>query len=114
DIPPGSLALAFADGTGAAEISPPSPNAQAFAQLIRSAEPAVGALLADWLNGVFAVDSLQPWLERRSALPPGCILVDKQGRCLTRNALISHLPDDRTHGVIERQREIDTLDARIA
>lgn len=113
DIPPGSLALAFADGAGATEFTPPGPDAQAFAKLISSADPAVGALLADWLNGVFAVDSLQPWLERRSALPSGCMLVDKQGRCLTRNALISHVPDDRTHGVIERQREIDTLDARL-
>ena len=113
DLPPGSLALAFGDDADTSILPPPDSSARPFASLIRSADASIAALLGDWLNGIFAVDSLAPWLERRATLPAGCTLVDREGRCLSRNALVSHVPDDRTHGVIERQREIDALDTRI-
>jgi chromosome segregation protein len=113
DLPPGSLALAFSAESASGRLARPGPATRPFADLIRSADPAIAALLGDWLNGVFAVDSLAPWLDRRITLAAGYTLVDREGRSLSRNVLISHVPDDRTHGVIERQREIDALDARI-
>lgn len=113
DIPPGTLALSFSDTTGSGVGTAPEPGMCPLADIVRSADQRISGMLGDWLSGVFAVDSLQVWLHRRSSLPTGCTLVDREGRCLTRSTLISHVPDDRTHGVLERQREIDTLDAQL-
>ena len=113
DQPPASLTLAFSDNAVAVAAGSPDAGVRSFSDIARSSDPAVAALLSGWLSGVGAVDSLAPWLSRRAELPPGCTLVDPQGRCLTRNTLSHHAPDDRTHGVIERQREIDALDAQL-
>jgi len=112
DPPPASLALAFDMPPEVLDTLPCPDGARPLSEHVRGNAGAAG-LLADWLRGVFAVDSLTPWLERRANLPAGCMLVDRQGRCLSRGALLHHAPDDRTHGVIERQREIDALVARI-
>ena len=63
------------------------------------------------MNGI--VDALEPtlWLARRAELPAGVTLVSREGRLLSRHALVHYAPDSRTHGVIERQREIDQLEA---
>ena len=53
---------------------------------------------------VVIVDTNNP-----AELPPSVRLVAKDGRVLDRHALIHYAPDARTHGVIERQREIDQL-----
>ena len=70
-------------------------------------------LLQAWLAPVFIVDELDGWLERRGELFPGMLLVSREGRLLDRHALSHYAPDSRTHGVIERQREIEQLTAEL-
>jgi chromosome segregation protein len=72
-------------------------------------DPGLQPLLASFLRGVFAVERLGDWLARRGELPAGVVLVGPHGQILSRDALAHSAPDSRTHGVIERQREIDTL-----
>jgi len=67
--------------------------------------------LAHWLAGVYAVDDLAAWADRRDTLAPGQVLVAPDGQCLTRDCFIHYVADARTHGVIEREREIHELDA---
>jgi hypothetical protein len=43
----------------------------------------------------------------------GTMLVSREGRLLDRHALSHYAPDSRTHGVIERQREIEHLTAEV-
>ena len=109
DVPPGSFAVGFADGGDTREAPLPPPGAVPLIERVELATPSLRPLLADWLHGCFAVDSLEPWLARRDELAPGVCLVGPRGQILTRHALVHYAPDSRTHGVIERQREIDML-----
>jgi chromosome segregation protein len=59
------------------------------------------------------VDDLAPWLARRAELGPQAWLVSRQGQLLGRQVLIHYAPDARTHGVLERQREIEQLGAQV-
>jgi chromosome segregation protein len=43
-------------------------------------------------------------------LAPGAVLVSRDGYVFTRNSLTFHAPDSELHGVLSRQREIETLD----
>jgi chromosome segregation protein len=70
-------------------------------------------VVAGWLAGVFIVDDLNAWLPRREEIPPGVRLVNAAGQCLSRDTLVHFSGDARTHGVIERAREIETLDGQI-
>jgi chromosome segregation protein len=109
ELPPGSFAVAFG-ATPAGEIAlDPPPGAVALAERVKLDVPELRSALADWLRGCFTVDVLEPWLDRRGELAPGVCLVGPHGQILTRHALVRFAPDSRTHGVIERQREIDTL-----
>ncbi|APR05604.1 condensin subunit Smc [Thauera chlorobenzoica] len=121
EAPPESLAIGFACAAGR-DLAPASGEAaagaslaargllpRALAMLVRVTDPALRALVDDFLAGVHAVERLEDWLPRRAELPPGVRLVGPRGQMLSREALVHHLPDSRTHGVIERQREIDHL-----
>ncbi|NMG53300.1 chromosome segregation protein SMC [Aromatoleum aromaticum] len=109
EAPPAAFAVAFAgDGAKLPPVAPPS-GATALIDRVYMPEAALRPALADWLHGCFAVDALEPWLSRRAELAPGTCLVGPRGQILTRHALVHYAPDSRTHGVMERQREIDTL-----
>ncbi|WP_079433520.1 chromosome segregation protein SMC [Zoogloea sp. LCSB751] len=69
-------------------------------------------LLASWLAQVFVVGDLGPWLGRRAELQ-GLRLLTQEGHQLDACILSHYVPDSRTHGVIERQREIDQLAAEV-
>ncbi|KAF7600557.1 MAG: chromosome segregation protein SMC [Candidatus Dactylopiibacterium carminicum] len=66
--------------------------------------------LRHWLDGVYAVPSLTPWLAGGQLLPAGVTLVTPAGQLLDAGALTLFAPDARTHGAIERQREIELLE----
>jgi len=106
--PPDALALGFADIVPGDEL-PALPGAIALCDLIITGDAAQDALLADWLRGWFAVERLDDWLARRAMLPPGVCLIDPRGQVLSRGMLAHSVPDSRTHGLLERQREIDAL-----
>ena len=120
ELPPESLVLALPPPAASVSAMPKlelegraAEEASLLLSRLRGVDAAVAEILADWLAGVFAVESLEPWLEKRETLPAGCMLVDRAGRCQTRTALISHVADDRTHGVMERQREIENFDVQL-
>jgi chromosome segregation protein len=109
DAPPGSqaflLAMAGADGPIVAQAGIGEP----LAGKVDVLDPALEPILEAWLAGMEAVEDLAPWLVRHGELPPGVALVNRQGQILTRGLLCHHAPDARTHGVMERQGEIDAL-----
>ncbi|MBS0542858.1 MAG: chromosome segregation protein SMC, partial [Proteobacteria bacterium] len=69
-------------------------------------------LVAEFLRGAYAVDRLEDWLPQHAALPAGVVLAGPAGQVLTRDALTHLAPDNRTHGVMEREREIDALSSQ--
>ncbi|WP_332674921.1 chromosome segregation protein SMC [Aromatoleum sp.] len=109
DAPPGSLAVAFVDGSDRRSRPAVHAGGVPLIERIDVATPSLRPVLADWLDGCFTVDALEPWIERHHELAPGVSLVGPRGQILTRHALVHYAPDSRTHGVMERQREIDAL-----
>ncbi len=89
-------------------------NTGRLSQRVRSDNPAIAAVLADWLGSVFTADSLDAALARRAELSPGAVLVTAGGDLLTRSSVTFFAPDKGEHGLLERQREIETLGEGIA
>lgn len=115
--PPESLAILLANAdTDAGRLAEQPAIAEGVTPLIDHVEvlePEIGAAVRTWLGTAYAVESLSSWVGRHDQLQPGIALVSRDGQLLTRSALVHHSPDSRTHGVIERQREIDALDASL-
>ena len=102
--PPVTFSLALANG-GAAEQSAASGSLRAK---VRCTDAALATVLDEWLSGVQAADDLN------SVTPAaGVACVSRAGHVRTRHGLTLYVPDARTHGVIERQREIEALDQAI-
>ncbi|MBR0565219.1 chromosome segregation protein SMC [Azoarcus sp. L1K30] len=107
--PPESLALGLG-GVRVAVGAPATPSgATPLADHVKLLDESLRPLLEDWLRGCFAVERIDDWLPQRDRLEPGICLVGAHGQVLSRHALIHFVPDSRTHGVMEREREIDLL-----
>ena len=131
EAPPESIAIAFtpqhqsvANGEGAKaateRVVAASPLAGGLAGVVAGAARGLAGLVTvrdaqlrglvdDFLTGAWAVERLEDWIPLREQLPAGVCLVGPHGQVLSRDALVHHAPDARTHGVIERQREIEHL-----
>jgi chromosome segregation protein len=106
--PPITFALALA-GTADAAASGRGGSLRAK---VRCAEPVLAAVLDEWLDGVHAAEDLAPLLGQRGRLN-GDLHVNRAGNLLSAHGLVLYVPDVRTHGVLERQREIGELDAAV-
>ncbi|MBN8441734.1 MAG: chromosome segregation protein SMC [Thauera sp.] len=110
EAPPESLAIALS--TPATVGQEPLPEGvRPLIGHVEVSEAEQRPLVEAFLRGCAVVDRLEDWLPRRAELPPGLVLVSARGQVLTRHALTHLAPDSRTHGVMERQREIDALAA---
>ncbi|MCL2656065.1 MAG: chromosome segregation protein SMC [Betaproteobacteria bacterium] len=110
---PGSVSFAWPGSAPHWETSAAAPGV-ALLDLVQVDAPQWRAVLAGWLAGVRAVEDVREWLTRSAELAEGIRLVDRQGCELSRCGLSLIRPEAGTHGVLERQREIETLEARIA
>ena len=81
---------------------------------VRCDNPVLAAVLADWLGSVHATESLDAALARRADLPACAVLVTAGGDLLTRSSITFFAPDKSEHGLLERQREIETLGEGVA
>ncbi len=70
-------------------------------------------VLAHWLNGVFTSPDLETALLRRDKLNAEQCLVTPSGDIITRECITFFAPD-ATHGLLERQQEIEALSIEIA
>ena len=101
--PPATLALALCRENAAAVI--PADSLRAHVRCLNSQWVVV---LDEWLGDVRVVDN-------DAALTTGAgWRVNRAGHLATPAGLTLYSPDVRTHGVIERQREIDALAGQIA
>jgi chromosome segregation protein len=102
--PPIMFAMAL---PGPAAAGPTAGNS--LRSKVRCAEPVLSAVLDEWLGSVRAAEDLAPLLGDHSKVN-GDVYVNQAGHLLSAHGLVLHVPDARTHGVIERQREIAELD----
>jgi chromosome segregation protein len=100
--PPLTLSLAFVQGT-----STQAAGADTLRAKVRCTDARWNEILDDWLADVRCADDL------RDKISDGGTWVDRRGHLLTLHGLTLYVPDAKTHGVIERQREIEELSAQI-
>ena len=110
EAPPESLAIALGAPGGNEEPLPPL-GLMPLRDRVAVTDARLEPLVAAFLSGAWCVDRLEDWLARHAELAPGVVLVARRGQILSRDALSHFAPDSRTHGVIERQREIEQLAA---
>ncbi len=94
--------------------SPAAPGAaglEPLAAKVHAIDAQVSGALADWLAGVYAVET-PPQRALREALPAGAMLVDREGHQYTRHTIGFHAPDQADAGLLARQAEIETTEAR--
>jgi chromosome segregation protein len=107
DRPPAKASV-FARGNSAGTAV--APGYEPLASKIRAVDPAVSGALADWLAGAYATEK-SPDAAQRAALPPGAMLVDRDGHQFTRHTVSFHAPDQADAGLLARQSAIEALDA---
>ena len=109
--PPATLALVRpVDGALSAGV-PPAGCVPLSAHV--QCEAPYADTVARWLAGVYSAGDLQPWMAQRDSLPAQVRLVNMAGQCLSRDGFVHYAGDSRTHGVIEREREIAALDGTL-
>ncbi|HET7062376.1 MAG TPA: chromosome segregation protein SMC [Nitrosospira sp.] len=66
-------------------------------------------VMEEWLSGVFAVESIEEGLARRTTLFPREMFATREGHIVTYHSLSYYSPDSQLHGVLGRQREIGQI-----
>ncbi len=108
DPPPAKLAFFAAPAAGAA--SPPPAGLRPLAALLRDIDPGLQAVLADWLERVYAADSLDDALRRRAQLPAGGCLVTRDGHMVSAHGVSLYAADSEQSGLLARAQEIENLE----
>ncbi|MGB4766574.1 MAG: chromosome segregation protein SMC [Rugosibacter sp.] len=119
--PPVILALAYVDGQGVAQQTPlANPNqvsdvsTESLRAQVQCDDARWSAVLDEWLGHVMITDDLPGKLSGQFAVDTprmgaSRVYVSRAGHLLTASGITLYVPDAKTHGVIERQREIDEL-----
>jgi chromosome segregation protein len=111
DPPPATLALVFASDVATAGETTGLDADVSLRDKVRCSDPRWEAALSEWLAGVYVANDLGGLAARRASLPGGRLWVSQAGHVVSRHSFVLYVPEARTHGVIERQREIGQLDA---
>ncbi len=109
DAPPAKLSV-YAATAAAPDLA--LEGMRSLASLLAIHNEAVRGVMQDWLHGVYAVERA-PGAGDRQALPPGVILVSREGHQFSRSAVSFHAPDPGDTGILARQREIEDLSAQL-
>ncbi|UCV13013.1 chromosome segregation protein SMC [Dechloromonas denitrificans] len=111
DRPDARLSVVLSGGISAENDTS---TAATLAGRIRTDNPALQGVLAEWLGNVLTAEGLDAALAMRQTLAANAVVVTRSGDLLTRSSLTFFAPDKGEHGLLERQREIETLAEGIA
>ena len=106
--PPGKVAL-FDTDTALMSASASRPDLKPLADFVKVLDDNATPVLQDWLHDVYAVDDLQAAMSQRGNLAAGVWLVTPQGHLVSAHSVLFHAPDSQVHGILARQREIESL-----
>ncbi|WP_460537082.1 chromosome segregation protein SMC [Chitinimonas naiadis] len=113
-IPPGRLTLVSPTGE---QLSPARLDIQAASPLIAHVSsdlPALSMALGDWLAQVWCVTDDAALSAVRPHLPEGGLAVAASGHAISRHAQHFYAPDNALAGMLQRERELAELTARLA
>jgi chromosome segregation protein len=108
DRPPVKASLFSAGNASAVQAAPGLTPLQ---DKVHAVDARLAGALGDWFAHVYAYDGV-PDAARRAALPPGALLVNRQGDQFTRHSVSFHAPDPADAGILARQAEIEDLEVR--
>ncbi|PHV12495.1 chromosome segregation protein SMC [Chitinimonas sp. BJB300] len=109
-IAPARLTVLSAGGGATAA----QPLANTLLQHVHSSNVAVQAALQDWLAMVHCVTQDAELADMQSQLAPGALVVARSGHSASRHAMHFHAPDNALAGVLQREKELADLAARLA
>ncbi len=107
DAPPAKLVVYATDGIQVAQSVPA--GLVPLAQYVNCQDQGAAPVIGDWLTNVFAIAELSDAIPLRAQLREGAWLVTRQGHMIGPNSILFHAPDSQIHGVLARQREIESL-----
>ena len=84
----------------------------ALSSYVTCTDAGVAAVLADWLQHVYVATDPADGFARSANLAAGEVLVCPEGHVFTRTSVSFHAADSEIHGILLRQREIETLEGR--
>ena len=107
DRPPARPACSTGHGSAGLQL----PGLSPLKDKVHAIDARIGGALADWLAGVFVVEG-DPAPAARAGLPPGAVLVNREGHQFTRHTVSFHALDPADAGLLARQVEIEMLEKR--
>jgi chromosome segregation protein len=110
DPPPATLALVFAGDVAEAGETAELEGDTPLRDKVRCNDPRWEPALTEWLSSIYVANDLGGLAARRANLPGGRLWVSQAGHIVSRHSFVLYAPEARTHGVIERQREIGQLE----
>jgi len=112
DAPPGKMTVVSASAA-ASDVQSAMPGVAPLRAYITCRNAGLEGVLQDWLFDVFVVPDAETGMALRGQLPPGGMLVTREGHVYTRYSVSFHAADTELHGVLSRQREIEDLSAEL-
>jgi chromosome segregation protein len=97
---------------GAPASLPPLAGYASLGAKVQPASADLGGALADWFAHAYACEG-RPGAAERERLPAGALLVNREGHQFTRHTVAFHAPDPADAGLLARQAEIESLQAKV-
>jgi len=113
DTPPAKFALFTRNAGGESGYSGVA-GLKPLLGYVQCQDTQVLPVLRDWLKDIYAVADPAQGYAQREQLPAGGWFVTPQGHLIGANSVLFHAPDSQLHGVLARQREIETLEQELA
>jgi chromosome segregation protein len=107
DAPPAKLAFYAAPQAAIANTHRTLPR---LSDLLRLSDAGLGALLNDWLEGVYTAASLDEALANRGKLTHGEVIMTREGHAVSQFAVAFYAPDSEQAGMLARAQEIENLE----
>jgi len=110
DTPPGSVALFLENGSTQNALAPGAlQTLMPLSAWVTSDNPGVLPFVRECLANVFVLENEAEARARMAQLPFGAVLVTANGHMYSQHGLLFHGPQSELHGVLQRQREIESL-----
>ncbi len=87
--------------------------AESLMAKLNTTAPELQAVLEDWLSGVYVADNAEVALQKRLQLKAGEAIVTPEGDIYTQYSVVMYAANSQLHGILDRQRELATLDAQL-
>ncbi len=109
ELPPSKLAVFSRSSETQVGASNERTDFTPLLAYVQCQDAQVQPVLSDWLQHIYAIADLATGYALREQLPKGGWFVTPQGHLLGVCSVLFHAPEGQLHGVLARQREIETL-----